>query len=117
MDHNTPRTLVAACLIRSAEYLQTLEANGIIYHRDYNDLKASQLLDALGDLLVAEARIAAWFVDLGTNGCQLEEGDNNSIGGVPCIAGGEDDVPAWRNSPKEMDKSTQSEAQSVSHPQ
>lgn len=56
---------------------------GLDIPRDYNDHKAAQLLGVLSDLLLAEAQFDSWFVDLGFQGCQ---GDDNSIGGIPCIA-------------------------------
>lgn len=55
--------------------------------RDYNDRKAAQLLGVLSDLLLAEAQLDSWYVDLGFQGCQ---GDDNSIGGIPCVASEED---------------------------
>jgi hypothetical protein len=54
---------------------------------DYNARKANQGLNILADSLLAEASMAAWFVDLGFDGkCQ---GDDSSIGGVPCIMSAE----------------------------
>lgn len=55
------------------------------YNLDYHDYKSKQLLEFLADSLVAEAGIEGWIEDLGTNGCC--QGDNSSIGQVPCIMG------------------------------
>jgi hypothetical protein len=40
--------------------------------RDYNDHKAAQLCEILGDFLLAQAQLDAWMADLGTTGCQSD---------------------------------------------
>lgn len=50
---------------------------GQIVDREYEDQKASQLLDGLADLICAEMLIDAWFADLGTRGCS--EGSCTSV--------------------------------------
>lgn len=87
------KTSAGAFLLRASEYINkemSFPSDNTCIDmgkRTYHDRKASQLLEAMGDLLIAEARIESWFVDLGFVGCQ---GDDNSIGGIPCIAGEED---------------------------
>jgi hypothetical protein len=73
-------------LAHSADYLkgytewpERAKPNGLrpkIGELDYNDRKSSQLLEALSDLIMAETRIASWYVDLGFDGqCQPDEVD------------------------------------------
>lgn len=69
LDYFTSRTGAAIFLKDAATHLK------LKGHCDYNDHKASQLLDAKADLLIAEARIESWEVDLGFNGCQAEDVD------------------------------------------
>lgn len=80
---------VSIFLAHAADHLKTGECGDkAIVLRDYHDRKASQLLEAKSDLILAEVRIASWFVDLGFDGqCQVED---SSIGGVPCIMVDED---------------------------
>lgn len=68
-EYPTSRTGTAMFLTDAANHLK------IKGQCDYNDHKAAQLLDAKADLLVAEAQIESWEVDLGFNGCQAEEVD------------------------------------------
>lgn len=56
-----PKTTTALRLRRAAEYIKAVGG--------YHNLKSAQLLEALADLLIAEAMIDAWKADLGTNGC------------------------------------------------
>ena len=80
----TSKTSAALFLYDASNYLD----DGLSTQNAYNDRKASRLLEAKADLLIAEARIESWFVDLGFDGqCQVE---NSSIGGVPCIMPTED---------------------------
>lgn len=73
------RTQAVTYLNNSILHLQNIDKVPF----DYNRRKSAQLLEALADLILAEARIAAWFVDLGFDGtCQIED---SSIGGIPCI--------------------------------
>ncbi len=76
-----PKTKTAAAVILQHALIHLYEGE-----MDYNARKTYQLLEALSDNLISEVRIESWLADLGTNGCQ---GDNNSIGGISCIAGEE----------------------------
>jgi hypothetical protein len=76
-----PATATAASifLAHAASYLQDLAPcylkgyPSTVEHGTYDDRKASQLLEATSDFILAEARIKAWFADLGFNGqCQTE---------------------------------------------
>lgn len=88
---------VARCAARLEQTVWNKET-GEEWPRNYNDHKAAQLFKALSDLLIAEAFIDSWRIDLGFNGCQAEEVDLNaelakgysSIGGIPCIMPEED---------------------------
>lgn len=72
------RTMAALFLANAAAHLKEL---GPIYlpgrvncfDRDYDDRKASQLLEAKSDLVLAEVRIDSWQVDLGFRGCTVGE--------------------------------------------
>jgi hypothetical protein len=60
-----PKTKTAMTLRRAADYLQT-------DYSDYNSRKAAKLLENISDLLIAEAQIDSWVVDLGFTGCQTD---------------------------------------------
>jgi hypothetical protein len=84
MDPKYPstKTHAAMFLSRSRIHLFESEVSGQVIRRDYNDHKAQQLFLVLAELLLAETQLDSWFVDLGFAGCQ---GDDNSIGGIPCL--------------------------------
>lgn len=87
----TTKTGAALLLIHASEYLDHDRTCYIQEHppidRDYHDHKAGQLCEFTADLLLAQARIEAWRVDLGFNGKCIED---SSIGGIPCISSDED---------------------------
>lgn len=72
----TSKCEAAITLYNAKGYLHTSDT------KNYHTRKAEQLLEALADSILCDARITAWYVDLGFVGCQ---GDDNSIGGVSCI--------------------------------
>jgi hypothetical protein len=76
------KTKIAITLRRASEYLGTfLSPDARWALRDYHDHKSAQLLDAMADLLIAEAQIESWQADLGIIGCQE---DDTCVNGV-CV--------------------------------
>lgn len=60
----TTKTMASSFLGRARLHLFETEL-------DYHVMRAQKLLDALSDLLMAEACIESWMADLGTNGCSV----------------------------------------------
>lgn len=65
-DIPNTKTEAAQMLYRSAEYIRSN------CKADYHDHKTGQGLQSLADLLMAQACWESWFIDLGTNGCQVD---------------------------------------------